>query len=336
MPLSFGVHIPTCIEGMMYPIPFARADDILPMALLCEQLGFDSVWGNDHMTTQRYVQREFPEAPSYYEPLVTFAYVAARTTRLKVCTCILVLPMRHVVVAAKQAATLDQLSGGRLVLGVGTGAYREEYEALFPDARGVRRGVIVEEGMRALRRLFTERRVTFRGRYVHFEGVECFPKPVQNPLPIYAGGNHQEVLRRAGELGEGWLPAVLSPEEIARGVEAVHRAAEQAGRDGSKIDIAPQFAVSIGRTHEEAVRRFHASQLYKHLESLKGATLREQTGGYEHRNLIGSPDSISERIRVYQRAGVTTLAGMLFVGSTVTEMREGIELFAREVLPGFR
>jgi alkanesulfonate monooxygenase SsuD/methylene tetrahydromethanopterin reductase-like flavin-dependent oxidoreductase (luciferase family) len=106
--------------------------------------------------------------------------------------------------------------------------------------------------MRALRRLFTERRVTFRGRYVRFEEVECFPKPVQRPLPIYAGGNHPEVRRRAGELGEGWLPAVLSPEEIARGVETVHRAAEAAGRDGSKIEIAPQFAVSIGRTQEEA------------------------------------------------------------------------------------
>jgi probable F420-dependent oxidoreductase len=336
MPLSFGVHVPTCIEGMMFPIPFARAEDILPTALLCERLGFDSVWGNDHMTTQRYVQREFAEPPSYYEPLVTFAYVAARTTRLKVCTCILVLPMRHVVVAAKQAATLDQLSGGRLILGVGTGAYREEYEALFPDARDVHRGSIVEEGMRALRLLFTERRATFRGRYVRFEDVECFPKPVQRPLPIYAGGNHPEVRRRAGELGEGWLPAVLSPEEIARGVEDVHRAAEAAGRDGSTIDIAPQFAVSIGRTHEEALRRFRASQLYKHLESLRTTTLREQTGSYEQRNLIGSPEEISERLHAYRKAGVTTLAGMLFVANSLIEMQEGIELFGREVLPSFR
>ena len=190
--------------------------------------------------------------------------------------------------------------------------------------------------MRALRRLFTERRVTFRGRYVHFEEVECFPKPVQSPLPVYAGGNHAEVRRRAGELGEGWLPAVLSPEEIRKGVEDVHRAAEKAGRDGSTIDIAPQFAVSIGRTHEEALRRFRASQLYKHMESLKTTTLREQTGGYEQRNLIGNPDAICQRIRAYQKAGVTTLAGMLFVASTVTEMQEGIELFGREVLPNFR
>jgi probable F420-dependent oxidoreductase len=335
MPLRFGVHIPTCIEGMMYPIPFARPADILPTALLCEQLGFDSVWGNDHMTTQRYVQREFPEPPNFYEPLITFTYVAARTTRLRLCTGILVLPMRHMVVAAKQVATLDQLSGGRVVLGVGTGAYREEYEALFPDAKDTHRGTLVDEGMRALRLLFTERRATFRGRHVHFEEVECFPKPLQDPLPMYAGGNHAEVRRRAGEYGQGWMPAVLSPEEIRRGVEDIHRTAARAGRDGAAIDIAPQFAVSIGRTREEALRRFHASQLHKHLQSLGRTTLREQTGGFEQRNLIGNPEAICERIRVYQAAGVTTFSGMLFVANSVPEMHEAIELFGREVLPNF-
>jgi probable F420-dependent oxidoreductase len=334
--MRFGVHIPTCIEGMMYPVPFAKPSDILPTALLCEELGFDSVWGNDHMTTQRYVQQEFAEAPNFFEPLITFSYCAGRTTRLRFATGIIVLPMRNMPVLAKQVATLDQLSGGRLILGVGAGAYREEYEALFPDARGVRRGTIVDEGMQALRLLFTERKATFRGSTVHFEEVECFPKPVQDPMPIYAGGNHPEVRRRAGQYGQGWMPAVLSPEEIARGIEDVHRAAAAAGRDGAAIDIAPQFAVSIGRTREEADRRFRGSQLFKHLESLKKSTLREQTGGFEQRNLIGSPEEISERIRVYERAGVTTCSGMLFVAGSVAEMREAIELFGREVLPNFR
>jgi len=334
--MRFGVHIPTCIEGMMYPVPFAKPSDILPTALLCEELGFDSVWGNDHMTTQRYVQQEFAEAPNFFEPLITFSYCAGRTTRLRFATGIIVLPMRNMPVLAKQVATLDQLSGGRLILGVGAGAYREEYEALFPDARGVRRGTIVDEGMQALRLLFTERKATFRGSTVHFEDVECFPKPAQDPMPIYAGGNHPEVRRRAGQYGQGWMPAVLSPEEIARGIEDVHRAAAAAGRDGAAIDIAPQFAVSIGRTRDEADRRFRGSQLFKHLESLKKSTLREQTGGFEQRNLIGSPEEISERIRVYERAGVTTCSGMLFVAGSVAEMREAIELFGREVLPNFR
>ena len=112
--MRFGVHIPTCIEGMMYPVPFAKPSDILPTALLCEELGFDSVWGNDHMTTQRYVQQEFAEAPNFFEPLITFSYCAGRTTRLRFATGIIVLPMRNMPVLAKQVATLDQLSGGRL------------------------------------------------------------------------------------------------------------------------------------------------------------------------------------------------------------------------------
>jgi probable F420-dependent oxidoreductase len=334
--MRFGVHIPTCIEGMMYPVPFARPSDILPTALLAERVGFDSVWGNDHMTTQRYVQQEFPQPPNFYEPLITFTYVAARTERIKLCTGIIVLPMRHMAVLAKQVATLDQLSGGRVILGVGTGAYREEYEALFPDARGVTRGEIVDEGMVALRRLFTERRVTMKGRHVKLDEVESFPKPLQNPFPIYAGGNHPQVRRRAGQLAQGWMPAVLSVDEMKKGIAEVHAHAQKAGRDGSAIDIAPQFGCSIGRTREEALKRFHASQLYKHMESLKKSTLKDQqSGGFEERNLVGSPEEICERIRAYEKIGVTTCAGILFVANTVPEMHEVIELFGREVIPNF-
>ena len=333
--MKFGICIATCLEGMMYPVPFAAPEDSVRMALLAESLGYDSVWGNDHMTTQRYVRREFASPPSFYDLLMMLGHIGARTTRIRLGTGILVIPLRHVVVAAKQAATLDQLSGGRLILGVGVGAYREEYEALFPDTP-VRRGAMVEEGMRALRRLFTERRVTFEGRHVRFRDVECFPKPRQDPLPIWAGGNAPEVRRRAGELGDGWLPAVLSPDEIERGVDDVRRAAEGAGRDPDAIAIAPQFAVSIGRTQDEARARFHASQLYKHLQSLQTSTLRDQQqGGFEARNLIGTPAEICERIEAYRKAGVTALPALLFVGNAVSEVLESIELFGREVLPHF-
>jgi probable F420-dependent oxidoreductase len=288
------------------------------------------------MSTQRYVRREFAEPPSFYDLLMMLGFIGARTTRIRLGTALLVLPLRHVVVAAKQTATLDVLSGGRLILGVGVGAYREEYEALYPGVP-VHRGALVEEGIQALRRLFTERRVTFEGRHVRFRDVECYPKPAQSPLPIWVGGNAPEVRRRAGELGDGWLPAVLSPEEIAHGVEEIRRAAERAGRDPARVEIAPQFAVSIGRTREEAVRRFHASQLYKHLESLRTSTLREQQrGGFEDRNLIGSPDEICERIEAYRKAGVTSLPALLFVASGVPEVLEAIELFGREVVPSFR
>src|SRR2546428_12058132 len=109
--------------------------------------------------------------------------------------------------------------------------------------------------MRALGLLFPERRATFRGRYVRFQDVECFPKPVQDPMPIYAGGNHPEVRRRAGQYAQGWMPAVLSPDEIERGVADIHRVAAAAGRGGGKIDIAPPVAVSVGRPRGEGVPR---------------------------------------------------------------------------------
>ena len=154
--MRFGVHIPTCIEGMMYPVPFAKPSDILPTALLCERLGFDSVWGNDHMTTQHYVRAEYPVPPRFWEPLVTYAFVLSNTKTLKVGTGILVLPMRRdIVVTAKQIATLDHFGKGRLEIGVGIGAYREEFDALQPDSP-LRRGDIVDEGVQALRTLFTD------------------------------------------------------------------------------------------------------------------------------------------------------------------------------------
>src|SRR5262249_13885962 len=189
---------------------------------------------------------------NFYEPLVTFSYVAAHTQRIRLATGIIVLPMRTMPVLAKQVATLDQLSGGRMILGVGTGAYREEYEALCPDARDARRGEIVDEGMRALRLRFTERRASFRGKHVRFQDVECFPKPRQSPLPMYAGGNHPEVRRRAGEYGEGWMPAVLSPEEIKKGADDVQRAAAQAGPDRRRSHHPPPVARPVGRPHHQA------------------------------------------------------------------------------------
>src|SRR5207247_10803891 len=198
----------------------------------------DPVWGNERTTTPRHVQRERPQPPNFYEPLTTFTWVAARTERIKLATGIIVLPMRTMPVLAKQVATLDQLSGGRVVLGVGTGAYREEYEALHPDAKDARRGDIVDEGMRALRLLFTERKASFAGKHVRFQDVECFPKPRQAPLPMYAGGNHPEVRRRAGEYGEGWMPAVLSPEEMKKGVDDAGSAAHKEGRAGATRDLA--------------------------------------------------------------------------------------------------
>ena len=156
MRFSFG--LPTCMEGMMYPVPFASPAQIVELAQHAENLGYHSVWGNDHMTTQRYVRAEYATPPNFWEILITLAYVAAKTTTLGLATGVLVPAMRRdIVVVAKQLATLDQFSGGRLMAGFGIGAYREEFEALQPNWKVVR-GELLEESVQALRLLLHHHR----------------------------------------------------------------------------------------------------------------------------------------------------------------------------------
>ena len=143
--MRVSAGLPTGMEGLTYPIPFSDPEAVIRIAQHAEKLGYHSVWGNDHMTTQNYVRAEFETPPRFWEPLVTYAFVAAETTTLRFGTGILVLPMRHdIVVTAKQLCTLDHFSGGRLEIGVGIGAYREEFLALQPGTR-TPRGQIVDD-----------------------------------------------------------------------------------------------------------------------------------------------------------------------------------------------
>jgi alkanesulfonate monooxygenase SsuD/methylene tetrahydromethanopterin reductase-like flavin-dependent oxidoreductase (luciferase family) len=128
--IQFGIGIPTGTEGLMYPIPFAKARDNIRLSQAAERFGFDSVWGNDHISTQHYVRQEFKRPPNYYAPLITLASIAENTRQIKVATALLVVPFRHPVLIAKELATLDHLANGRLLVGVGIGAYREEFEAM--------------------------------------------------------------------------------------------------------------------------------------------------------------------------------------------------------------
>jgi alkanesulfonate monooxygenase SsuD/methylene tetrahydromethanopterin reductase-like flavin-dependent oxidoreductase (luciferase family) len=134
--MKFGPGLPTGMEGLINPIPFFAPSDFVRAGREAERLGYDSIWGNDHYAPQEYVRSHFSEAPSFYEVLTVLTAVAASTTRLEVGTAVLVLPMRDAALVAKQVFTLDQLSGGRVMLGVGIGAYREEYAAARPDLVG--------------------------------------------------------------------------------------------------------------------------------------------------------------------------------------------------------
>jgi len=162
----------------------------------------------------RAVRERWPEPPNYYEPLVTLTAVATATSRIRVGTCVIVVPLREPVLLAKQIATLDVFSHGRLIFGVGVGAYREEFEATYPGRTQDNRGAIHEEGLEALTRLFRDRRASFNGRYLHFEDIELYPKPVQNPLPMWTSGNTRVAAERAGRTLAEAVAKDLRPRRI--------------------------------------------------------------------------------------------------------------------------
>ena len=334
MSLIFSVGFPTGMEGLTYPIPFSDPETLIRIAQHAEALGYHSVWGNDHMTTQHYVRAEFPVPPRFWEPLVTYAFLAAHTTKLRFGTGVLVLPMRRdIVVVAKQIATLDHLSNGRVEIGVGVGAYREEFEALNPEGH-VHRGDMVEEGVRALQLLFSEREATFDGKYYKFKDVELFPKPKQARLPIYFGGNNAAHLRRTAECADGWIPAGLPLDTLRRMVGELKQMTEAAGRKFSELQIAPQYVVHLGRDQDKTVARYRESQMFKHFESLKKSTLKGQASvKSEDINLIGSIHTVVERAQAFRAAGVTHFLGLFFAANSVQELMDQMQMFAEEVRP---
>jgi probable F420-dependent oxidoreductase len=335
--MRVSAGLPTGMEGLTYPIPFSDPETIITIAQAAERFGYDSVWGNDHMTTQRYVRAEFPMPPRFWEPLVTYAFVLSHTTTLKVGTGILVLPMRRdIVVMAKQIATLDHFAKGRLEIGVGIGAYREEFAALQPDTP-LRRGEIVDEGLEALRRLFTHRLASFEGKFYRFRDVELWPKTYQPRIPIYVGGNDANNIRRAVAWGDGWLPAGLHVARIAEGVRRLRELAEKSGRDPKSIEVCPQFIVHIGKTRDSAVARFRHTQMNKHLISLKNSTLKGQgAAAHEDINLIGTAADVVDKALAFRDAGVTHLLGLYFAVNSVEELLDQMQMFAEEVMPKLR
>ena len=334
--MHFSVSIPTNKEGLNMPLPFADEQDLVRIVKEAERLGFHSVWGNDHITAPRYVRDEFKKPPRFYELLVTLSYLAGVTSKVKLGTCVIVLPMREPVYLAKQVATLDHFSGGRVLFGVGVGAYREEFEAIHPDLKGAERSEMVDESLQALRLLFDEPRASFSGRHVRFEGIELYPKPRQSPMPIFVGGNNLNAARRAGRWGQGWLPASLGIEDVQRGIKVMRREAEAAGRNPARLEVALQVMVVMGKDEAEARRRFKDTQMYRHLISLRSSTLRDQDlSRIEEYNLIGPRQKIIDKIGALIEAGVTLFASMNFISDTPGGMIEAMNQFAQDVMPAF-
>jgi probable F420-dependent oxidoreductase len=217
----------------------------LELAGAAERLGFESLWTIEHVAVPSGYQSKYPYSKSGRmhggedfpspDPLVWLSFMAAATEHIRLATGILVLPQRNPVVLAKQVATLDVLSNGRVTLGVGAGWLEEEFAALgmsFAD-----RGDRTDEAIRLMRTVWTEEVATFSGEFNSFEEIYVRPMPIQRPVPIVIGGHSKRAARRAGELGDGFIPASADFEVLPGLITLAREHAERSGRDPAALEI---------------------------------------------------------------------------------------------------
>jgi probable F420-dependent oxidoreductase len=274
-----------------------------------EELGFDSIWFSDRLISA---------APTLGS-IAALASVAARTRKLKFGSAVLVLPTRHPVEIAKEIATIDFLSGGRMLPAFGLGTEDErEYEAA--GVSKAERAGRTDEAVGLLRRLWTEDHVTHHGRYYHLSDVTIAPKPVQACPPIWFGGRSEPAYRRTGRIGDGWLASFITPAEVRHGVTTIQEAAAAAGR-------------SIDPDHYGAIISFRiAASAEAALDGMQTGMLRRRPdAAVEEYCALGTPDDCIAMVRRYIDAGASKF--VMRPACAPEEVDAQIETLAREVVP---
>jgi probable F420-dependent oxidoreductase len=287
----------------------AEPSQVVTMGPLAEALGYDSIWVMDHLLNSGYIRERLDDKP-YYHPLATLSYLAATTSRVRLGTSVMVLPYHNPVELAKYAATLDQISGGRLILGVGVGAMREEFEALgVPFAQ---RGALTNESMEIMKELWTSSDPHYKSSRWNLTGFKFAPKPMQRPaIPLWVGGSSSGALRRAATLGDGWHPTGLSPEEFRTGCEEVRKLATAARRNPDNLSMSVRVEVEVGGR-----------------ASSQRAAARARLPGDNAEQMIA-------RIRAYQRVGVDHIVLALNSGD-ITSITTLMADIAQRVVPHLR
>jgi len=222
---------------------FAERDHAVALARAVEAAGVESLWTYEHIVIPAGIQSAYPYDSSGRMPDARFpdaldwiAFLSGVTERIRFGTGMLILPEHNPVILAKRAATIDRLSGGRLLLGVGVGWMKEEFDALAVPWEN--RGRRAEEYIQAMRRLWADDQAAFAGRHVRFPPVHCFPKPLQAPgIPVIIGGHSPAAAARAGRIGDGFYPPAAPPERVAELIQIMRRSAHEAGRDPASIEI---------------------------------------------------------------------------------------------------
>ena len=213
------------------------------------EAGFESLWGGEHVVLPSTIESRYPyradgQIPAepdtpIPDPLIWLAFAAAAAPGLRLGTCILIVPQRNPLVLAKELATLDRISGGRVELGLGVGWLREEFVAL--GVPWERRGARNDEYVEAMRALWAGPHAEYHGEFVDFDPVTCSPRPVQDSIPIVVGGDTDAAISRAVRLADGYFPGEGDLDRLRSLVERVRRACEDAGRDPASLEIDAMF-----------------------------------------------------------------------------------------------
>lgn len=310
--MEFGLHLPASSAGV-------KSDDLIRFAQQAEALGFYCVTVADHIVVPKNisvpypytVDGKYPGTGYHLETLMTMGFLAGATKRIRFVTSVMILPYRNPIVTAKMLASLDVLSGGRVIVGAGVGWMKEEFETIRTE-NFTERGKVTDEYIAAFRELWTSDSPSFSGKYCSFSNIVFLPKPVQQPtIPIWIGGHSKQAIRRAARLGDGWHPIggvptiPLEPEDIAKDMSMLREYAENAGRDPKKIRVA-----------------------------LKGSLFdrEKQITPGKRRRFIGSAEEVASDIREYREVGVDTMIFDVRQPSFPATL-ERMEWLAKEVFP---
>jgi alkanesulfonate monooxygenase len=308
------VHVGLALKNFVGPTETPDIDELYRYATRAEELGFESLWAWDHVILG--VEPSFP----ILDAVGTLTALAARTSRIKLGTGVLVLPLRNPTVAAKAIGTLDLISKGRLILGVAAGWYAREFDAVGIPFK--QRGRLFERNFEILTRLWTEDRVSLQADEFNLREAVMRPRPAQRPRPpILIGGYVDAVLRRVATRGDGWLTYVYTPESYRKSWEKIVAFAREAGRDPGTLTGTNQLAILVGasRAETEAPMR-HWLQTEWDVAAWSESTI-------DHA-IRGSVKECIEQLRAHAASGVDRLILIPY-----RYQPEQVEVIAREILP---
>lgn len=325
--MKFDICLPNAMEGFLAPTGFAGPKDIERFARETDRLGYNALWGFDFVNPTPDMGIADDEAANWYELMTTLAYVAAVTERIRLVCGVVVLPNREPVILAKQIATVDQFSGGRLDLGVGLGM-RPEFKTLQPRAKGVYRGELVEEKIESLRLLLSHRPgpVSYSGKHVAFENVDLNPRPVQNPIPLLTAAETPAPLERAARWN---IDPIIHMGSLAERKAQFEPVLKAAGKSLDDFDLVVWADLRVDSDQKTAADQYLNSIMGKFARKFR----KVEDDVIVCTNWVGTVEHIAGQLVDLKRQGIERIVVMHTVTDTFEEMLEQSQIFAEDIMP---